>query len=284
MDRVINKYLFKENVKCKISKKILPGKHDGCLEKVYDLVGNEFSVNRFFNERVVTLVNGRVISIDIDDENFIFNLEIVSIIGKFDTRFLDLYIDVDIEDGKMSVYLVKHPSIIPEEILEDKDLIIKYMRVDLEWLYKMRNFLYITIFDSTFLFRYIKDIKYSEFKIKVGNYPKNKKRIMDCGRYVGPIDFNNLKGVYSIYDIFDKESFCKDECKHVELLELHLNGNEFKKIGFLEIKDVKIGDDGVDIVVETFSSEKIDDLEILKLGLEGVLGFVIKKKEGEEIN
>ena len=143
MDRVINKYLFKENVKCKISKKILSGKYDGCLEKVYDLIGNEFSVNGFFNERVVTLGNGRVISIDIDDENFIFNLEIVSIIGKFDTRFLDLYIDVDIEDGK-------------------------------------------------------------------------------------------------------------------------------------------IGDDGVDIVVETFSSEKIDDLEILKLGLEGVLGFVTKKKKKEK--
>ena len=32
----------------------------------------------------------------------------------------------------------------------------------------------------------------------------------------------------------------------------------------------------MDILVETFTNVKIDDLEILKIGLEGVVGFVKK--------
>jgi len=282
MDNVMNKFLFKENVKCKVSKKILSGKHDGCLEKIYDLIGIEFEIYGFFGREIVKFGNGKVISIDVDNEYFIFNLEVVSIVGKFDTRFLDLYIDVVIEDKKINGYLAKSLSLIPDEILEDKDLFKEYLIVDLEWLYKMRNFLYITIFDTTFLFRYVKDIKYSEFKIRVGNYPNSKQRVMDCGEYVSSIDFTNLKGVYSVYDILDRESFCKDKCKYKKLLELHLSGSGFKKIGFLEIKDVKIGSDGVDIVIETFTNVKVDDLEILKLGLDEIIGFVRKKKEAKE--
>ena len=276
MDNVMNKFLFKENVKCKVSKKILSGKHDGCLEKVYDLIGIEFEIYGFFGIEIVKFGNGKVISIDVDNEYFIFNLEVVSIVGKFDTRFLDLYIDIVIEDKKINGYLAKSLSLIPDEILKDKDLFKKYLIVDLEWLYKMRNFLYITIFDSTFLFKYIKDIEYSEFKIKVGNYPNNKDRIMDCGEYVNSIDFCNLRGIYSVYDISDKESFCTNRFENEKMMRLHLSGYGFEKIGFVNVKDVKIGNDDVDTLVETFTNVKIDDLEILKIGLEGVVGFMKK--------
>jgi len=276
MGNVMNKFLFKENVKSKVSKKILSGKHDGCLEKVYGLTGTEFEISGFFGREIVKFGNGKVISIDVDDEYFIFNLEIVSIIGKFDTRFLDLFIDIVIEDKKINGYLAKSLSLIPDEVLKDDNLFKKYIIVDLEWLYKMRNFLYITIFDSTFLFKYIKGMKYSEFKIKVGNYPKNKNRIMDCGEYICGIDFCNLKGVYSVYDIPDKESFCANRFENEKIMSLHLDRYGFEKIGFIDVKDAKIDTNEVDILVETFTNVKIDDLEILHLGLEGVIGFIKK--------
>jgi len=276
MDNVINKLLFKENVKCKVSKKILSGMYDGCIDRINSLVGNEFDIYGFFGREIVRFGNGKVIDIDIDDEYFIFKLEVVSIVGKFDTRFLDLYIDVDLENSKINGYLAKNLSLIPDEILKDKGLFKKYLIVDLEWLYKMRNFLYIPIFDSTFLFKYIKGIKYSEFKIKVGNYPKNKNRIMDCGEYVSGIDFCNLKGVYSVYEISDKDGFCANRFENEKIMSLHLDGYEFEKIGFVDVKDVKIDVNEVDILVETFTSTKIDDLEILHLGLESVMGFVKK--------
>ena len=60
------------------------------------------------------------------------------------------------------------------------------------------------------------------------------------------------------------------------MMRLHLSGYGFEKIGFVNVKDVKIGNDDVDILVETFTNVKIDDLEILKIGLEGVVGFIKK--------